>query len=340
MTPSPAPHGGVLFLLAAPLGAVRRRALLAYADDLPEISALDNYRPNTITRLSSAQRRASSASSPPSAAWSCAIEDIAPVLRQAILATEDGDFEQHFGLEHVAHPHHGRQGRRHGPAGRRQHHHAATGAQPVPAAGRYMRGGVYERSHRSQDQGGDPGRSAREALHEAGDLRLLRQPGAAARRLRRGGRRAALLQQVGARPHGGRGRHAGRDHPGAGAAQPIRQPDTHPGPAQQLRAATHGRRGLHHAAAGPGGDERPGHERGQRAERASRRPTSSSTSARSWRIASAPPPSTRPGCRWRRRSTRGGSATPSARSIAGCDGSTSGAVATGGRRATSAPAAR
>ena len=42
----------VLFLMAALLGAVGG-ALLAYTDDLPEITVLDNYRPNTITRLTS-----------------------------------------------------------------------------------------------------------------------------------------------------------------------------------------------------------------------------------------------------------------------------------------------
>jgi len=86
----------VLLLLAAGLGTVSG-VLFAFADDIPEISALDRYQPNTITRLSSSQgvligefateRRVV-----------VRYEDIAPVLRQAIIATEDGDFEQHFGL--------------------------------------------------------------------------------------------------------------------------------------------------------------------------------------------------------------------------------------------------
>ena len=71
--------------------------LFAYADDLPEISALDDYQPNTITRLLARDGQV---------IGEFAIErrvvigydDMAPVLRQAIIATEDGDFEQHFGL--------------------------------------------------------------------------------------------------------------------------------------------------------------------------------------------------------------------------------------------------
>ena len=39
-----------LFLCAAALGTVGG-VLFAYGGDLPEITALDNYRPNTITRL-------------------------------------------------------------------------------------------------------------------------------------------------------------------------------------------------------------------------------------------------------------------------------------------------
>jgi penicillin-binding protein 1A len=71
--------------------------LFAYAADLPEISALDNYAPNTITRVNAAdgqligefatERRIE-----------ITYDDIAPQLRQAIIAAEDGDFDRHFGL--------------------------------------------------------------------------------------------------------------------------------------------------------------------------------------------------------------------------------------------------
>jgi penicillin-binding protein 1A len=87
---------GVLLLLAAGLGAVSG-VLFAFADDIPEISALDRYRPNTITRLSSSQGGVIGEFATERRDV-VRYEDIAPVLRQAIIATEDGDFEQHFGL--------------------------------------------------------------------------------------------------------------------------------------------------------------------------------------------------------------------------------------------------
>ena len=86
----------LLFVVAALLGTLSG-VLFAYAEDLPQISALDSYQPNTITRLFARdgqvigefaiERRVV-----------IAYDDIAPVLRQAILASEDADFEQHFGL--------------------------------------------------------------------------------------------------------------------------------------------------------------------------------------------------------------------------------------------------
>jgi penicillin-binding protein 1A len=87
---------GALFLLAAGLGAVSG-VLFAFADDIPEISALDRYRPNTITRLTSAQGAVIGEFATERRVV-VRYQDIAPVLRQAIIATEDGDFEQHFGL--------------------------------------------------------------------------------------------------------------------------------------------------------------------------------------------------------------------------------------------------
>jgi penicillin-binding protein 1A len=87
----------IALFLAAALGGTIGGVLFAYGGDLPEISALDNYRPNTITRLLASngdvigefatERRVV-----------IGYDDIAPVLRQAIMATEDADFEQHFGL--------------------------------------------------------------------------------------------------------------------------------------------------------------------------------------------------------------------------------------------------
>ncbi|HVL65934.1 MAG TPA: PBP1A family penicillin-binding protein [Vicinamibacterales bacterium] len=85
-----------LFIVAAVLG-IASGVIFAYADDMPEISALDDYAPSTITRVYGAngeivgefaiQRREV-----------IPYEAIAPRLRQAILAAEDADFEKHVGL--------------------------------------------------------------------------------------------------------------------------------------------------------------------------------------------------------------------------------------------------
>ena len=86
----------VLFVIAAVLG-VTSGVIFAYAGDIPKISELDDYAPSTITRVYGAggeivgefavQRREV-----------IPYEAISPKLRQAILAAEDADFEQHVGL--------------------------------------------------------------------------------------------------------------------------------------------------------------------------------------------------------------------------------------------------
>jgi len=89
-----------LFVVAALLGTVGG-VLFAYAGDLPEISALDNYKPNTITRLV-ARDGQEIAQFATERRVVVAYDQIAPVLRQAIIATEDADFERHFGLSIAA----------------------------------------------------------------------------------------------------------------------------------------------------------------------------------------------------------------------------------------------
>ena len=85
-----------LFLIAAVLGSLSG-VIFAYTDDLPAISALDNYSPNTITRVLAAdgqivgefatERR-----------LVVGYDEIAPHLRQAMVAAEDGGFDRHFGI--------------------------------------------------------------------------------------------------------------------------------------------------------------------------------------------------------------------------------------------------
>ncbi len=86
----------LLFLLTIVLGSVSG-VLFAFAGDLPRISALDDYAPSTITRLYAAngdiigefatERR-----------LVIDFDEISPLLRQAIVAAEDKDFDAHVGL--------------------------------------------------------------------------------------------------------------------------------------------------------------------------------------------------------------------------------------------------
>ena len=86
----------ILFMVVAMAG-VASGVFFAYADDLPQISALDDYAPSTISRVYGAegevvgefaiQRREI-----------IPYEAISPLLKEAILAAEDDGFEQHFGL--------------------------------------------------------------------------------------------------------------------------------------------------------------------------------------------------------------------------------------------------
>ena len=105
---TPRPSGGVmvrvarqaglvaLFVAAALLGTLSG-VLFTFADDLPEISAFDDYKPSTITRLLArdgqvigefaTQRRSV-----------IDYDQMSPFFRNAVIATEDADFERHFGL--------------------------------------------------------------------------------------------------------------------------------------------------------------------------------------------------------------------------------------------------
>src|SRR5579872_3978322 len=85
-----------LFLVAAFLGTLSG-VLFAYAGDLPQVTALDNYSPSTITRIYAGtgqvigefatQRRVV-----------VGYDEINPLLRQAIIATEDAEFDRHVGV--------------------------------------------------------------------------------------------------------------------------------------------------------------------------------------------------------------------------------------------------
>jgi penicillin-binding protein 1A len=85
-----------LFVTTALLGIVSG-VLFAYANDLPQVSALDDYAPSTITRVFAAngevigefaiQRRVV-----------IGYDDIGQHMREAIISAEDADFDSHVGL--------------------------------------------------------------------------------------------------------------------------------------------------------------------------------------------------------------------------------------------------
>jgi penicillin-binding protein 1A len=85
-----------LFVLAAMLG-ILTGVLLAYAGDLPQVSALDEYTPRTITRLYATDGRLIGEFATERRVL-LKYDDIPPVMRHAILAAEDSDFERHFGI--------------------------------------------------------------------------------------------------------------------------------------------------------------------------------------------------------------------------------------------------
>ena len=85
-----------LFAAVAVVGTIAG-VLFAFSDDLPTITALDDYKPNTITRLLARDGQVVGEFATERRDV-VAYDDISPVLRNAILATEDADFNQHFGL--------------------------------------------------------------------------------------------------------------------------------------------------------------------------------------------------------------------------------------------------
>jgi penicillin-binding protein 1A len=85
-----------LFVVVAALG-ILSGVLFAYAGDLPQVSALDDYSPSTITRLYSAQGKVIGEFATQRRVV-VTYDDINPLLRQAIIATEDAEFERHIGV--------------------------------------------------------------------------------------------------------------------------------------------------------------------------------------------------------------------------------------------------
>lgn len=87
---------GSLFLVTAAAG-LATGALFAFADDLPAISALDDYRAGTITRVLAADGQVIGDFATERRDV-VGYDDFAPVLRDAVIAVEDAGFNQHVGL--------------------------------------------------------------------------------------------------------------------------------------------------------------------------------------------------------------------------------------------------
>ncbi len=85
-----------LFIIVAMLG-ILSGVLFAYAGDLPQISALDNYSPSTITRVYATNGQAIGEFATQRRVV-VGYDEINPLVRQGIIATEDTAFDAHFGV--------------------------------------------------------------------------------------------------------------------------------------------------------------------------------------------------------------------------------------------------
>ncbi len=86
-----------LFVLAALAGGISG-VLFAYSPDLPEVSTLDDYAPNTITRVFAAGGEEIRQYSTEDRVV-IGYDDIPEVLRQALISSEDAGFFSHFGFD-------------------------------------------------------------------------------------------------------------------------------------------------------------------------------------------------------------------------------------------------
>ena len=87
----------VLILLAAAAGAISG-VVLVYSTDLPQATELERYRPSTITELYDDQNRVIGQFALQRRVID-KYDDFPKVLRDAIISTEDKEFEQHWGVD-------------------------------------------------------------------------------------------------------------------------------------------------------------------------------------------------------------------------------------------------
>src|SRR5688572_17764010 len=89
--------GLVALFLAAAVAGTATGVLFAFTGDLPQISALDDYAPSTITRLYD-RNGAVIAEFAVERRVIVSYREIPEHLRNAIVAAEDGNFFRHVGL--------------------------------------------------------------------------------------------------------------------------------------------------------------------------------------------------------------------------------------------------
>src|SRR5271168_70843 len=87
---------GLLVLVAALVGATAG-LLLVYTTDLPQVDALENYRPSSITEVYDSQGRVIGSFALQRRVVA-SYEDFPPVLRDALVSIEDKDFYAHSGI--------------------------------------------------------------------------------------------------------------------------------------------------------------------------------------------------------------------------------------------------
>jgi penicillin-binding protein 1A len=87
----------LLIIIAAVAGAVSG-LILVYSTDLPQVTELEHYRPSTITQLYDDQNRVIGQFALQRRVID-SYSDFPKVLRDALISTEDKDFEKHWGVD-------------------------------------------------------------------------------------------------------------------------------------------------------------------------------------------------------------------------------------------------
>src|SRR5664279_2418774 len=88
----------ILLILAVAAGGAICGILLVYSTDLPQVTELEKYRPSTITELYDDQNRVIGQFALQRRVID-KYDDFPAVLRDALISTEDKDFERHWGVD-------------------------------------------------------------------------------------------------------------------------------------------------------------------------------------------------------------------------------------------------